>query len=517
MATKPITQPEYWATDAVYTTGPFVGQPQKVVPPGPTAAEGHRPGALFPTPAEYENSQQYNITGLARWVFAGSSAGAADAHIVETDNAGRAGLQALTVIDAADETAVVIQGSATILPAVTIGNITGGSALSALTGNTTATCIAAQTGNSTGVGLGVVMAGTIAGGAGLNIFATVAATADAIVVDHNGPSGSAAVLTTDGTSSTLLVTATGTGAKAAEFEADDDAAIYAEGGVTSSAAILAVGKVDAVGLRASGGPSGANGIEGVGTGTTFAGVYGVADQYGVWGLGTDTVDGFGVLGQSAFLATVQAGGVMGEGRNDGTGVFGVAADGYGGLFTASGSRPTVFLSSRGADPTSTVTGGIWNRTTLGLSMFVANVARRIWHTAGGASIGWDSDLAGGVVDTTQTDILTVTLSAADAPLTTGTVWILVTMEVGRNAAGVAALEFQISDVTKPEVIVDNTTLGSGTMPLLVSGPLYERTVAFVVPYILPTSGSRTFTTTIFSSTAVDVQYRNAAMAVIGVF
>lgn len=514
MATKPITQPEYWATDAVYTTGPFVGQPQKVVPPGPTAAEGHRPGALFPTPAEYENSQQYNITGLCQWTFAGSSTGAADAHIVETDSAGRAGLQALTVIDAADETAVVIQGSATILPAVTIGNITGGSALAANTGNTAATCIAAQTGNSTGVGLGVVMAGTIAGGAGLNIFATVIATADAIVVDHNGPSGSAAVLTTDGTSSTLLVTATGTGAKAAEFEADDDAAIFAEGGVTSSAAILALGKVNAVGLRASGGPSGANGVEGVGTGSTFAGTYGVAAQYGAQGLATDTVDGFGVFGQSAVLATVQAGGVMGEGRNDGTGVFGVAADGYGGLFAASGSRPTVFLSSRGSDPTSTVTGGIWNRSTLGLSMFVANVARRIWHTAGGATIAWNSDFGGGTVDDTADIIVQCTASGANAPVGAGTVWILAVVEVGRN-----------SGAPGPDMVIQVGSTTDGVFPISntvqlfqASGAsVFERHVFYIVPYPV-TAGSHTFEVNIRSTIAgQDLNWRSAAMAVIGVF
>ena len=54
MATKPSTSPRLWGTNALYTTGPFIGQPGKVDPGVGVAAEGHRPGAAFPTPAEFK-------------------------------------------------------------------------------------------------------------------------------------------------------------------------------------------------------------------------------------------------------------------------------------------------------------------------------------------------------------------------------------------------------------------------------------------------------------------------------
>ena len=128
MPTKPIVQPEAWATDAVYTTGPFIGQPQKVVPPGAFAAEGHRPGSLYPTPAEYENSQQNRITELCRWLFLGTSAPDPDAHVVETNASGYAGLFGLDITNTVDAaSALTVSSVNTLIPAAYIECLTGAS------------------------------------------------------------------------------------------------------------------------------------------------------------------------------------------------------------------------------------------------------------------------------------------------------------------------------------------------------------------------------------------------------
>src|SRR5688572_32336253 len=127
MATKPSSTPEIWASNALYTTGPFIGLSSKAVPAPAVAAEGHRPGSAFPTPAEYENSQQNLITTwIKSWLSLGSSAGAADAHVVETNAAGRATLHGLTVNDLVNEVAVLLTGVGVLTPAVLVTNTSGG-------------------------------------------------------------------------------------------------------------------------------------------------------------------------------------------------------------------------------------------------------------------------------------------------------------------------------------------------------------------------------------------------------
>ena len=64
MATKPSTIPRVWASSALYTNGPFIGDVMKVDPGAGIAAAGHRPGASFPTAAEHENFQQNLAPGV---------------------------------------------------------------------------------------------------------------------------------------------------------------------------------------------------------------------------------------------------------------------------------------------------------------------------------------------------------------------------------------------------------------------------------------------------------------------
>lgn len=148
MATKPSTLPKVWASLLNYDNGPFIGSPMKVAPPDPVAASGHRPGSLFPTPAEYENYQQNQLCSwIVNWVNLGASTGAANAHLVETDASGFTQVQKLSAINTIGGGAIIATaGNATGITATTTGasnpvfrgiNLAGGDIISGALGGST--------------------------------------------------------------------------------------------------------------------------------------------------------------------------------------------------------------------------------------------------------------------------------------------------------------------------------------------------------------------------------------------
>lgn len=92
---KPSTVPT-WASDANIGSGPAAGNPTKVDPAGwPAVVQGFVPGDSVI--ATYVNKILNAICDeWIAWVNAGSSAGAADAHIVETTAAGATTLRRVT-------------------------------------------------------------------------------------------------------------------------------------------------------------------------------------------------------------------------------------------------------------------------------------------------------------------------------------------------------------------------------------------------------------------------------------
>lgn len=96
MATKPATPVTQWATDANYSIGPDAGNPTKV-DCSIVAPQGHIPGLANPSTSQHQNKWQNEVATLCSWVEAGSSLGAADAHIVETDANGFTSVAALTI------------------------------------------------------------------------------------------------------------------------------------------------------------------------------------------------------------------------------------------------------------------------------------------------------------------------------------------------------------------------------------------------------------------------------------
>lgn len=352
MAVKPLTQPEYWATDAVYTTGPFIGQPQKVVPPSAFAAEGHRPGTAFPTPAEYENSQQHNLTGLARWVFAGSSAGAADAHPLETNAAGRTAATGLTIVDAVDENAVTISSSATALNfGLLVSCTTGGTAMATSIGNASAINYLAGTGSGAlAEGVRVAMTGTPIGGSGVRVNANNVTDAAAVRVEHQG-AGTGVLVTQTGAGTAGTFNAGGTGIGLTVF------------GNSSNIASSFVGGTNQLAIQAVAGTNAAAAVGVVGSGSSYgvdaSGGNGSASADGVRGTATNA-NAAGVTGRSAAGAGAGSG-VVGEGR--GSGQVGVTAISQTGIAlvaqgdTTSPTHPAMRLVPQDADPSASTTSG----------------------------------------------------------------------------------------------------------------------------------------------------------------
>jgi hypothetical protein len=100
MATKP-TDVFTWATDANFSSGPDSGNPTKANPPSwPNVAQGEVPG--LKVVAAFTNKVRNVLGQWVTWLNAGSSAGAADAHLCETDATGKLTLAELHA-DAYDE------------------------------------------------------------------------------------------------------------------------------------------------------------------------------------------------------------------------------------------------------------------------------------------------------------------------------------------------------------------------------------------------------------------------------
>lgn len=99
MATKPTSSAFTWATNANYSTGYDVGHPTKANPPGwPAVVNGLFPnlGAVI----AHLNTVLNKLGNWSGWLDAGSPAGAADTHLVETDANGETIVTGIYATDA---------------------------------------------------------------------------------------------------------------------------------------------------------------------------------------------------------------------------------------------------------------------------------------------------------------------------------------------------------------------------------------------------------------------------------
>lgn len=236
MATKPVTTPRIWDSSGIYTTGPFIGSVSRVDPGVGIAAEGHRPGSLFPTAAEHENSQQFELTTwVTTWLALGSSAGAADAHILETNSDGRFRAVGARFVDAVDETCIDITAANTLAPAVLVTS--AATAVQANMGNNAGIGFSVPIGTGAGVGFSSTLTGTAAGGAGVVVDANAASAADGITITHAG-SGVGCLITATGTGLALDVVGSSAALYGARIVGGGLASLLAEGVGGANGAIV---------------------------------------------------------------------------------------------------------------------------------------------------------------------------------------------------------------------------------------------------------------------------------------
>jgi hypothetical protein len=359
MATKPVTSPRVWDSAGVYTTGPFVGSISISDPGAGIAAEGHRPGNLYPTAAEHENYQQNKITAyVANWLALGSSAGAADAHIVETDAAGRATLHGLNVNDLVDETAVDITSTSTFAPAVSISCSTGAQGLSVNLGGAAAVGVSSNVGNGAGVGLSSEMIGSPAGARGVMVTADATTDGVGLGVTHEGAGDAVEILAT-GAGDGLHVDASGGGI---------GKALVVTGNATSTALTITGSAVAAV--QITGGSSYALLV---GAGTDARGAYiqgnGAGDGALILGGATAGAHAIVALAQNATgnainassANTSSAPAIFAQGYDSAPGISANAAGHYALLANGDTTSPAyaaIFVNPQGANPTTVANGAI---------------------------------------------------------------------------------------------------------------------------------------------------------------
>jgi len=501
MATKPATTPRVWASSGIYTTGPFIGSPSVADPGIGIAAEGHRPGSSFPTAAEHENSQQFELTTwVATWLALGSSAGAADAHILETDSAGRFGAVGATLVDAVDETCLDITAANTFAPAVNVTS--AATAYQASMGNGAGTGFSAPIGTGAGVGFTSFMSGTAAGGAGLTIDADNASAADCVRLTHDG-SGVACLITATGTGFALDVV----GSSAALYGAR-----FVGGGLTS---LLAEGV------------GGANGAI-VQSGTTAGGIA----LSSVLRNNTGSALTLSTPGGS----TTAARGLLSSVSGSAAAAEFVSPNYYAAIFTGDTTAPTfgpVVITESNAVPTSPLPNQIARvRSAFGVSPQLmescledfpgTNGWRGLLSTTGGSALG--QGYAAGPFTTAFVgswyNTVSVTASNGNAPKTASR-QILMRVNFSWRNTGAATLGVRIIDVTADpgaaSPVFQRTGAGTGATAgyALAASADWSVPITLFVPVTVPAVGNRTWRLDILSSGAGLIVVRDVSMDFLG--
>lgn len=494
MPTKPIVLPRAWATNAVYTTGPFAGSPGKVDPGIGVAAEGHRPGAANPTTAEHENYQQRQITAwINDWVALGSFTGAANAHPVETNSAGRSAMVGLTLVDGVDETVLDITGANTLAPAVLV--------------TSDATCYQADLGAAgigfsapvdTSTGTGFLSNMTRALGVGVNVTADADTTGDAVVVEHAG-GGVGVRVTATGTGSAMEVLGSGLANFGAVFTGGLLASLYA-GGVGNAFGLIAQS-------------------------STTAGAGAVAVQ-----LSNNT--GTGVSINTPAGSTTAARGLHAIVSGDATAAeLDARGDGYP-LILRSGASPAVgqvkFLGMN-VDPVDTVAGQIaYNGNENLLKIAEPAEPYRAFHASvGGFTYGIDIRDSLVPVHAVWAVLATKDITGGDAPRVAGrSVTIRVSFSARSVSGLVAYVSYRVLDNgppfggDPPITVFERDGVGTGATAahvLAVATNEWQSCVTITVPYVIPAAGDRNFTLEVRRSGTETIGVRDGSLEVWGLY
>lgn len=339
---KPIANIPEWAdasNGGNYTTGPYAGQPRKVNIPAALANEGFRPGAADPTAAEHFNDWLNQLSKWVTWLFGGTSAPDASAHLVETNATGRLAAQ----------WGQFFASIAAVSYSLSSQNpTTSGNALRLYAEAPNADALISATHDNDG------MFAQFEGGAGIALTCHGNGNRG-VAITTDGTSAYGIEVTTSGSGATgIAVTCTGDGLQGVFASVDGAFAIGVRGvatedgvggsfrgGTVSGVGLIAsglvaegftctggtgptvpalrsTGLVSAPGGLFTGGPSGADGAVGVATAGNFSGLRGEGPNRGVLGKTTNT-SGTGVRGETAPAALAGSTAVRGVAQGAGTG------------------------------------------------------------------------------------------------------------------------------------------------------------------------------------------------------
>lgn len=497
MATKPATAPRLWGTNALYTTGPFIGQPGKVDPGVGVAAEGHRPGAAYPTPAEFENYQQNRTTDwITNWLRLGTFSPDATAHVVETDSTGRAGLHGLDVIDTTDEIAVNISGVNTFVPTVLATCTTGATVIQSSVGNSDGTC---YSGTLQSPSIGTVyqagLYGALSGAAGLRVDTDLACGAPGVLINYNGIGRAARIVNTGPNVECLNIDSNAsTTAMGIRVEVGGPTpAIQARSGPNSGSAVRAF-LFNNVGAA----------VHATTPGTAVSGARAVlaAASGGASGVEAAAV-GDPVAQNQALLLRMQAG-------------------------TLAGSELT-FLG-RAGDSTSIGSGRINFNTVTGtftVSDVGAGEQKDLWQSRGGSVVGGSANNSAALTNNNAalyTECNQLTLENLAAPRRAGVrVMLRFTCEVrSPNGNANGGIDVRLTDETvAPEFVIAERS-GAGNLVnsnylVPVATTRWQRTIVLDFRYTIPAAGNRTFKAWFRSNTADPVAIRDYTLVPFGAF
>lgn len=463
-ATYPWNDPHPNAGDPT----PWSGQPTKDSSGlAALASQGHVPSE--PTHAAHYNEWLNIASRWVAWVEDGNDAGAADAHIVETDADG-------TVVQLAGQ----FGGSSAAGATMVLGETASGDralSVSEISGSDVAAAFAG-TGNSA-----EVMRVSVSGGQPAAIF-----------------------------TSTYAGAAPGLGRAVEAYGSGNGAAVYG------------VADANAHGLHGIGGSTGGAGVYGEATAPNDPGVQGEGDSasaasHGVEGR-SNHPDARGVWGLSDNLGSATGAGVYGQGQDDATGVYGLGDDGYGVVAETGTQRAAARFVPQAAEPLSADEGAHYHHDLEGPGTYAAAAWRRLWFTSGGLAQGEQTNQSG-TVGTTMTTVATASLSDPTVPRKTGDVLIRVSFKFGYNSAGGASPPEQLGNyrirdntagvniVTKP---ITSLVLDNG-----VAGGAHQASATHI--YAVPATGPRTFLLQLqtASGSLPNMNYSDASIDVLGVF
>jgi hypothetical protein len=496
MATKPSTLPQLWASDVLYTTGPFVGSIQKINPGAGIAAQGHRPGAADPTAAEYENYQQFWIdTWIREWLYTGSSAGASDAHIVETTNTGRTALTGLDVTNAVAESGVISITNGGVLPSFFGRNTLGpvykafalggnGPGFEAVMGGGANKAFTAQVTDET-VGLYLNMVGSTGNGGGISIDADAASSNWPLDISNYGSSGCAQFYNFNAAQNCLNMQSSGGGLISSAF--GGICALFVGNSASDPTVKIsenAGSPEPALDVKRFGGGAG-SGIRSEST-ASFAGEF---LGTGVAAIRATTTTASAVSAVSSSGSGVSGTSTSGAGgtfvSSSGAGITATSSSDFAGRFTADTTSPTLgtlFLTGQDARPTSNSNGQISYLSTERQFAF-SNLSdagwRGVWTSTGGYTMARGTLTtkllnAGAAV---WSDVLTITANNGnDIKVAFRTVLIRISCEVSSSIATNNILNLRVIDDSDGGAVIFTRSNASGYNQVYSVGGIPERSV-----------------------------------------